>query len=666
MTLEFVSHPEWHSWLHKRLSPPTPSKNAPVVLDLFAGCGGLALAFEACGFHTIGYEMKSAAVETYRNNLVGDCHEVFLEIGMPTEEADVIVGGPPCQPFSQFGYQRGVWDSRDGFPIFLDAVQRLNPKIALLENVRGLLYRNKGYLRRVAQELESLGYAVDARIVKAVDYGVPQRRERVVLVASKVGWQWPGNVIDAPVTVGVALGSSGQHEDKNSKYLTPNMDRYIARYEKRSHCVTPRNLHLNKPARTVTCRNLGGATADMLRLEVPSGKRRRLTVREGARLQGFPDWFEFSGTEYEQYEQIGNAVPPLMGLALAQQVKAALDNPSLLNGKTKMNSKLLQTDMISVKIEETINILKHVGIPVRGMTDRRRERVAKALLAVGNITPDTPWDGATSFFTKTAKPITTREIIRFWNAHYEENIADSSYDDVRRKDLVILVEAGLVARSAADPAADVNDGTRGYAIPAEALVLLQSYGTAEWENHLLSFRENVGALKDRLSKARKFKMVSVVLPDGSKYTLSPGPHNKIQKAVIEEFLPRFSRGAEVLYIGDTAKKILHMNEDRLKELGLKELSREMLPDIIAYEKERNWLFLVEAVHSSNPISNLRHLALQRLTQNTKAECLYISAFATPAMFSRFSKEIGWETEVWIVRDPDHMIHFDGEQFLNPS
>ena len=238
------------------------------------------------------------------------------------------MGGPPCQPFSKFGHQLGRKDRRDGFPAFLDAVDRVRPQIVLIENVPGILYRNRDYLRSVVNELKGFGYSVAAKTLNAVHYGTPQNRERVIIVASMVGWQWPAPLSMPPATVGVALGDLARREGPERLYLTPAMDAYVAEYERRSQCAAPRDLRLDRPARTVTCRNLGAATSDMLRLRMPDGRRRRLAVREGARLQGFPDWFEFAGSEYEQYEQIGNAVPPPLGLALAAQRQSGADRPS--------------------------------------------------------------------------------------------------------------------------------------------------------------------------------------------------------------------------------------------------------------------------------------------------------------------------------------------------
>jgi DNA (cytosine-5)-methyltransferase 1 len=298
------------------------------ALDLFAGCGGLALGFEAAGIKTIGYEADADAVATYERNLSGECNQAWLEVGTPFGvKPDIVIGGPPCQPFSVIGHQRGPKDERNGFPAFLDAVRRLEPKLALIENVRGMLYQNRAYMTVVMEELTTLGYAVDVRLLKATDYGVPQNRERVVIIATKVGWEWPAATVTVPVTAGIALGPTATEAPEGSKFLTASQDAYIAVYEKKSKCVRPRDLYLDRPARTLTCRNFGASTSDMHRIRLPDGRRRMLRIQEGARLQSFPDWFEFAGGYSSATKQIGNAVPPLMALALAKAARAALEAP---------------------------------------------------------------------------------------------------------------------------------------------------------------------------------------------------------------------------------------------------------------------------------------------------------------------------------------------------
>jgi DNA (cytosine-5)-methyltransferase 1 len=289
------------------------------ALDLFAGCGGLALGFEAAGFDTIGYEMDKDACATYRHNLSGPCHEVFLTPETKYPSADVVIGGPPCQPFSVGGHQHGLKDSRDGFPAFIAAVAQVKPKLFLFENVRGLLYRNKWYLDEVVSALESLGYVVDCYLLNAVDYLVPQNRERVVVIGHLGGFSLT-SAGHKRITAGEALGPLATAVPADSSFLTESMDRYVAKYELASKCINPRDLDLNRPARTLTCRNLAGATGDMHRIKLADGRRRRLTVREAARLQSFPDWFEFQGSTTSQFTQIGNAVPPMLAYGIATQI----------------------------------------------------------------------------------------------------------------------------------------------------------------------------------------------------------------------------------------------------------------------------------------------------------------------------------------------------------
>ncbi|MPR33655.1 DNA cytosine methyltransferase [Salmonirosea aquatica] len=311
---------EYWEEINERLRPWVDTDLNKTVLDLFAGCGGLSLGFEANGFKTIGYEMDVNAANTYNKNLLGNCFAEKLTTDSHYPKADIIIGGPPCQPFSVGGKQLGLKDSRDGFPIFLEAVKSLDPEVLLFENVRGMLYKNKWYLREVIEELEGLGYFINYSLLNALDYEVPQNRERVIVIGSKRKINLPRKV-NRKITAGQALGAMAYQFQDDSKFLNESMDRYVANYEKASKCVNPRDLYLDRPARTLTCRNLAGSTGDMHRVKLHDGRRRRITVREAARLQSFPDWFEFTGSETNQYNQIGNAVAPYFAYHLALNIK---------------------------------------------------------------------------------------------------------------------------------------------------------------------------------------------------------------------------------------------------------------------------------------------------------------------------------------------------------
>jgi len=665
----FLDTTSWLDWLDQQLPKPERDETAPLVLDLFAGCGGLALGFEAAGFRTVGYEMSVSPSATYNSNLAGPCHQHKLDVGDELGKFDVVIGGPPCQPFSQIGYQRGRHDDRDGFPIFLDVVRRSQPKLAIIENVRGLLFRNKDYLKQAISELEGFGYEVDTRLLNTADYGVPQKRQRVVIVATKCGWEWPEKVTTHPITVGVALGELALQHFSTSRFLTPNMDKYIAAYEEKSSCVRPRDLHLDQPARTLTCRNLAGATSDMIRIRLPDGRRRMLHVEEAARLQSFPSWFKFEGSEAEQLEQIGNSVAPLMSLAIARCVMRALKGDSgPVQRKTGPLDQMefFVPEHFKEKVEQAQNILKQVGVPLREETARRKDRIAKALLAVAGIEPKDKWADAKSM-AEGFKPLKTRDIIRVWNKHYGEAVADSSYDDVRRKDLIVLVTYGLVVNSAADQHADTNDGTRGYALSEAAVHLLRAYGTKDWEACLVQFRSEVGKIADRLSRAREMRSVPVILPEGQTLNLLPGPHNELQKAIVEELLPRHMPGAELLYLGDASEKMLFVAAERLDALGLPQPSRETLPDVVAYDASRACLVFIEAVSSFGPINDMRRedLRTRARSKGVNHRIIFITAFPDRKTFARFSQQIGWETEVWIANNPEHMIHFNGDKYLSP-
>jgi DNA (cytosine-5)-methyltransferase 1 len=304
------------------LCPATPEWTA---VDLFAGCGGLALGFESVGFQTTGFDVNADSVATYQQNLTGRSVEKLLTVDSELPHADVLIGGPPCQPFSAGGKQRGRADTRNGFPAFIAAVKKTSPRMFLFENVRGMLYKSRSYFDSVLTELTALGYRIDWRLLNAVNFGVPQNRQRLIVVGHQGTFTFPEQNL-VTVTAGEAVGDLARTVPDSARWLTPAQDAYIARYEEKSKCRTPRDLHFDKPARTLTCRNLAGATSDMHRIRLPDGRRRRLTIAEAARLQSFPDWYTFAGSETSVFTQIGNAVSPLFARALAQSVADALAN----------------------------------------------------------------------------------------------------------------------------------------------------------------------------------------------------------------------------------------------------------------------------------------------------------------------------------------------------
>jgi DNA (cytosine-5)-methyltransferase 1 len=334
---------DYIEYINQTLIPKITQKE--VVLDLFAGCGGLSLGFEAVGYETIGFEMDKAATDTYNKNLKGKCFATKLDLDFEYPKANIIIGGPPCQPFSVGGHQKGIDDARNGFPMFIDAVKKLQPKVFMFENVRGFLYSNKWYFDLIIEELQSLGYFIDYQLLNAVNYGVPQNRERLFVVGHRSKFNFP-KPINKKVTVGEAIGDTMLTIPEESKMLNESQDRYIANYEKASACINPRDLYPNKPARTLTCRNLAGATGDMQRVRLSDGRRRRILHNEAARLQSFPDWFEFIGNETQRFNQIGNAVPPLLAYQIALALKDCYNSEStystrdVLNTNQKANSVL--------------------------------------------------------------------------------------------------------------------------------------------------------------------------------------------------------------------------------------------------------------------------------------------------------------------------------------
>lgn len=319
-----------------------------------------------------------------------------------------------------------------------------------------------------------------------------------------------------------------------------------------------------------------------------------------------------------------------------------------------------KTAEIQELIISTLFILDCFGIPLDN-SPRRLERMAIAFLACGDIKVIEDLKIAKDWNSGYA--LKTRDIINFVNEHFNEKISSGSYDDIRRKDLKLLTISEVVLRSS--PNSATNDSTRGYSLNPTYAELIRNFGSDNWQHTVSERLKNIEPLSQKLKRDRAIQKVEVILPSGGELSFSAGEHNDLQKAIIEEFLPRFGHGAEVLYVGDTSDKYLYLEKEKLEKLAFFEISHEELPDVIAYSKKKNWLYLIEAVHSSGPIGEVRLLQLQKLTKNCTADIVFVTAFLTKQKFRQFITEIAWETEVWIADNLDHLVHFNGDKFLGP-
>lgn len=307
------------------------------VVSLFSGAGGMDLGFKQAGCKII-YALDSDpdACETYRRNIgphivCADAREVN---GYDLPECDVIIGGPPCQPFSIAGKRLGEKDPRNMIPRFLYLVNQKSPRWVLMENVPGLSAGDGRQVQRVVTWLERIGYRVRVGKLNASDYGVPQKRIRLFVVAwrSSGSLPWPapthlgGLLGRGPVTVREALGlgegwirndiaTRGEGNSPEEPSVTVMVERppVLINWKNKG-----RPASVDRPAPTVLASQATGTGLAWVRERV-----RRLTVEECAALQGFPPEFEFVGTKASQYRQIGNAVPPPVARAWARAILMA-------------------------------------------------------------------------------------------------------------------------------------------------------------------------------------------------------------------------------------------------------------------------------------------------------------------------------------------------------
>ncbi|PCK05783.1 MAG: DNA (cytosine-5-)-methyltransferase [Alteromonadaceae bacterium] len=347
------------------------------LIELFAGAGGLALGMEKAGFKSVLLnELDKHACDTLRANrpnwnvIPGDISNV--DFTPYKDQIDILSGGFPCQAFSYAGKKLGFEDTRGTlFFEFARAVKETNPKVIVAENVRGLLKHEDGKtLAAITDVIDEIGYTlVDPRVLKAVFYQVPQKRERLFLIgirkdlAKQVEFKWPspysrimtmrdalkkGDLFESDVPESAGQTYPPRKAEILAKvppggYWRDLSDDLQREYMKKSYFLgggktgMARRLSWDEPSLTLTC-----APAQKQTERCHPEETRPLTVREYARVQTFPDDWLFSGPLTAQYKQIGNAVPVNLAYAVGRSLVRLLNNIEKISKNPKPRAKTLK------------------------------------------------------------------------------------------------------------------------------------------------------------------------------------------------------------------------------------------------------------------------------------------------------------------------------------
>ena len=306
-------------------------------------------------------------------------------------------------------------------------------------------------------------------------------------------------------------------------------------------------------------------------------------------------------------------------------------------------------------IARSLRILASLGLP----SEQRNERSALCLLALLNLGRGNSMDQAE------APLIGITPMMEFTLEQYGKKYAPNTRETFRRQTMHQFVEAGLALYNPDDPSRPVNSPKAVYQIEPSALDLIRKFGSVDWERSLAEYLSTRNTLVAKYAQPRMMAQVPVQVAPGREIKLSPGLHSKLIKAIVEEFGSRFAPNGLLIYVGDTGDKWRYYDENALASLGIKVDSHGKMPDVILHDKDRNWLLLIESVTSHGPVNGKRHAELVKLFSCSSAGLVFVTAFPSRGLMTRYLSEIAWETEVWVADAPTHLIHFNGERYLGP-
>lgn len=302
------------------------------------------------------------------------------------------------------------------------------------------------------------------------------------------------------------------------------------------------------------------------------------------------------------------------------------------------------------KIEETREFLQMIGMPKAQQADI----CCYVILAMAGVKPDMSWSETTNEW------IRIHDIIQFVNTFYDMSYAENSRETFRKQALHRFRTAALIE----DNGKATNSPNYRYRLTEETVEMLRTMGTPAWKTSVKRFLYYHEKLIDLYASKKKMTIMPVNI-NGESFKFSTGKHNELQKAIIEEFAPRFAPNSECLYVGDTIEKDLVKNVEKLKELGFEITLHDKMPDIVLYRKDKDWIYFVESVTSVGPMDPNRILEITEMAKDVTVGKIFVTAFLDFKTYKKFAEDLAWETEVWIAEMPEHMIHLNGDRFMGP-
>ena len=260
------------------------------------------------------------------------------------------------------------------------------------------------------------------------------------------------------------------------------------------------------------------------------------------------------------------------------------------------------------KLEEAKAILNALQVPAK----QQNSMCCCVLLAMANVVENMSWQQATNGW------IRIHDVIAFADENYNITYAENSRETIRKQAMHHFRNAAFIE----DNGKATNSPNYRYRLTDEMLALLQSFGTNTWEDNLTAFQREHDSLIELYASKRTLRKMPVQI-NGENFTFSPGKHNELQKAIIEEFAPRFAPNSECLYVGDTIEKDLVKNVDKLRSLGFEITLHDKMPDVVLYSEDKDWIYFIESVTSVGPMEPKRIKEIEEMTASVTAGKVYV-------------------------------------------